>query len=309
MTLNPAASNSLAVSNKAAKNFLYLLRNGMRLKTLGASICPLFIAASAAIHIGTFHVQAFLAVLSAALLIQIGTNLANDYYDFLRGADTLKRIGPLRIACVDNLLQIKRLFWIIWGLALVPGFYLTFRAGPAIAWIGIISIACGWLYTAGPFALAYNGLGEIFVFIFFGPVAVIGTFFVQSFRIDFALLSGGLACGFLSSSMLAIANWRDYEEDKTTHKNTLCVQFGITFAKIEISFFYIAAFVSFSIFNFYFSSSTWTYLAVVFLAVFSFFILQSVWKAQVAHERALLLRPAALLLWFLGLLFFVLNLL
>jgi len=296
-------------NNLSERSFLFLLKKGVRLKTLGASFCPIFVGSTAAMHRGKFHLFSFGAVILSAVLIQIGTNLANDYYDFLKGADTKERVGPIRIANSSNLFQLKQLFLSLWVIALIPGFYLFVRGGEAIVCIGVLSIACGWLYTAGPFALAYNGLGEIFVLVFFGPVAVMGTYFVQTLTIDFALFYGGLGCGFISSAMLAIANWRDYEEDKQTGKNTLCVCYGVLFAKIEISFFYGAAFFCFAVQSFYLDFNSWIFAVILFLLLSACSIIQNVWRAQSRQDRAMLLKPSGLLLWFFGPLFFCLSLL
>ena len=206
-----------------------------RLKTLPAAVAPVVIGAAMAYGDGVFHLLSAFFCLVCALLIQIGTNLANDYFDFKKGADTPERIGPTRVT-QSGLLSpeaVKRGFIFVFGLAVVVSLYLVARGGLPIIIIGILSIASGILYTAGPKPLGYIGLGEFFVFIFFGPVAVAGTYYVQSFSWSSAAFLAGLGVGALSISMLCVNNYRDMHTDALTGKRTLAVRFGKRFAQSE----------------------------------------------------------------------------
>jgi 1,4-dihydroxy-2-naphthoate octaprenyltransferase len=171
----------------------------------------------------------------AALLIQIGTNLANDYFDFKKGADTEQRLGPTRVTQAGLVKpgEIKSAIFLVFGLAVLCCIGLIIRGGWPIAVLAVLSILSGIFYTAGPRPLGYLGLGEIFVFIFFGLVAVGGTYYVQSFEINPAVILAGAGPGFLSSAILAVNNLRDIETDRASGKRTLAVRFGKGFAQME----------------------------------------------------------------------------
>jgi 1,4-dihydroxy-2-naphthoate octaprenyltransferase len=169
-----------------------------------------------------------LAALIGAFLIQIGTNLANDLYDFQRGADDEQRLGPLRAAQAGLLdtRQLRRGIVATFGLALGVGVYLTWIAGPAVVAIGVASIAAGLAYTGGPFPLAYNGLGDLFVMAFFGFVAVCGTAFVQAGHVPSIAWAASVPIGALATAILVVNNVRDVEGDSRAGKHTLVVRFG-----------------------------------------------------------------------------------
>ena len=214
----------------------------IRPKTLPASIAPVMIGSAMAYGDGGFYAPAAAACLVAALLIQIGTNLANDYFDFKKGAD-LNRVGPTRVTQA-GLVKPQRVLQaaiIIFILAAVASGYLVYRGGWTIAIIAVASIISGILYTAGKKPLGYLGLGELFVFVFFGPVAVGGTYYVQTLDLNWAVTLAGLAPGFLSCAILAVNNLRDVEGDGKAGKMTLAVRFGKDFAKSEYLFFILAA--------------------------------------------------------------------
>ncbi|MCF7955217.1 MAG: 1,4-dihydroxy-2-naphthoate polyprenyltransferase, partial [Phycisphaerae bacterium] len=180
------------------------------------------------------HIVAALTF-AAALLIQIGTNLANDYYDFKKGADTETRVGPTRAtqAGLVTPSQMKFAFLLTFALAAACGLYLVYVGGIPILVIGLVSILCGILYTAGPLPLAYYGLGDIFVLVFFGPVAVGGTYYLQTHSINQYVLLAGLAPGLFSVAILTVNNFRDIETDRAANKKTLAVRFGPKFAVAE----------------------------------------------------------------------------
>lgn len=215
----------------------------IRPKTLPAAIAPVAIGSAMAFGDGGFHLLSALCALCAALFVQIGTNLANDYFDFKKGADTKERQGPTRVTQAGLIkpqvvLAAAILFFVLTALVSI---YLINRAGPTIAIIAATSIASGILYTAGPKPLAYLGLGEVFVLIFFGVVAVGGTYFVQVLDINPAVIAAGLGPGFLSTAIIAVNNLRDIDTDRKANKLTLAVRFGRSFATNEYLFCILAA--------------------------------------------------------------------
>ncbi|MBI3315013.1 MAG: 1,4-dihydroxy-2-naphthoate polyprenyltransferase [Candidatus Omnitrophica bacterium] len=215
----------------------------IRPKTLPAAVAPVMIGTAMAFGDGVAHFPSAAVALFGALCIQIATNFANDYYDFKKGADTSRRLGPVRatqagLISARAMISAAILVFLLAALACVD---LVFRAGSAIAIIGVVSILSGIFYTAGPRPLAYMGLGELFVFIFFGPVAVTGTYFVQALEINWAVVTAGLGTGFLSCAILAVNNLRDLDGDAKAGKMTLAVRFGKAFAAREYLFCIIAA--------------------------------------------------------------------
>jgi 1,4-dihydroxy-2-naphthoate octaprenyltransferase len=209
-----------------------------RPKTLWAAVAPVIIGTAMAYSDGKLYWQIALAVLFAAILIQIGTNFANDYFDFKRGADSKDRLGPKRVteAGLVKPYAMRNAFIFIFFLAFIVGLVLILRAGWPIFIIGVLSILFGILYTGGPFPLAYNGLGDIFVLIFFGPVAVGGTYYAQSLELTLPVILAGLSPGLISMALLTVNNLRDINSDKKVGKRTLAVRFGEIFTRIEYLF-------------------------------------------------------------------------
>jgi len=181
------------------------------------------------------HLFSALAALLGALLIQIGTNLSNDYFDFVKGADTEERLGPARATQAGWIRPeiILRSSLLVFAAAVIIGIFLVLRGGWPIVLIGIASVICGILYTGGPYPLAYLGLGEIFVVIFFGPVATLGTYYVQALEFSNEVFIAGLAPGLISTALIAVNNLRDIPTDIKARKKTLAVRFGYRFARIE----------------------------------------------------------------------------
>jgi len=206
-----------------------------RPKTLPAAAAPVIMGTAMAYNDGFVFLPAALAALIAALLIQIGTNLANDYFDYRKGADNTERLGPTRAtqAGLVSPATMKKAFILTFLIAFIIGLYLIFRAGWPILFIGIASILFGILYTGGPYPLGYNGLGDIFVLIFFGPVAVGGTYYVQALELNHVVLLAGLAPGLISTAILTVNNLRDINTDANAGKRTLVVRFGVGFARKE----------------------------------------------------------------------------
>jgi 1,4-dihydroxy-2-naphthoate octaprenyltransferase len=185
-----------------------------RPRTLPAAIAPVLVGSAAACWVmdaGDFRWDTFAAALIGAIFIQIGTNLANDYSDAKRGADTVDRLGPVRVTA-SGLAAPRRVLYATWaafGLAALTGIYLAIEVGPEIMLIGVLSIAAGILYTGGPKPYGYEGLGEIFVFVFFGLVAVNGSYYVQVEELDTLPLLLSVPIGLLSAAILVVNNVRD----------------------------------------------------------------------------------------------------
>lgn len=217
-----------------------------RPKTLWAAVGPVIIGTAMAYGYGMVDWLSLVCALTGAVLIQIGTNLANDYFDFVKGTDTHDRIGPTRAtqAGLVSPQAMRRAYLIAFGLALIPGAYIIWRGCWPFLVIGIVSIICGILYTGGPFPIGYVGLGDLFVLIFFGPVAVGGTYYLHTLSIDSTAIIAGLAPGLISVAILSVNNMRDIDEDRRAGKRTLAVRFGRRFARLEYLFcMLVAAFV------------------------------------------------------------------
>ena len=174
-------------------------------------------------------------LLLGALLLQIGSNLANDVFDFQRGADAPDRLGPLRVTQAGLLTpaQVLRGMWIVFALSLIPGLYLAARGGWPVVAIGVSAIAAAILYTGGPLPYGYKGLGEMFVFVFFGLVAVSGTYYVQTSTLSWLAIAAGIPIGLLTSAILGVNNLRDIGPDQAAGKITLAVRLGMRGARIE----------------------------------------------------------------------------
>lgn len=199
-----------------------------RPKTLTAALCPVILGSSLAYHKGLFEWVPASICLLFALLVQIGTNFANDYLDGVKGTDTDARIGPRR-AVASGLVaagSMKAATVTVLGLAFILGLSLIPFGGWWLLLVGISSVACAWLYTGGPYPLAYNGLGDVFVVFFFGFVAVGCTYFVQAGAISVDAMLLGLACGLLVNNILIVNNYRDVDEDAKANKRTLVVLLG-----------------------------------------------------------------------------------
>ena len=207
----------------------------IRLKTLPAAISPVLLGSSLSYKYGYFSSLIFFMTLFAAILIQIGTNFANDVYDFEKGTDRDDRLGPIR-ATQAGLISPKKMKVSMLGtfsIAILVGCYLAWIGGLPIVFIGIASIIAGIAYTGGPYPLGYNGFGELFVFLFFGIIAVPGTYFLQAGTFTYLSIWLGSCMGMLSAAILVVNNIRDIDTDKVTGKKTLAVYFGILFSYIE----------------------------------------------------------------------------
>lgn len=216
-----------------------------RPKTLPAAVSPVIIGSAVAFAENGFRFLPALAAFLGALLLQIGANLANDVFDFEKGADQHDRLGPLRVTQAGLLSpkEVKTGMWIVFGLAAICGIYMTLVSGWFILLIGLLAILAAIAYTGGPFPYGYKGLGEIFVFIFFGFAAVCGTFYAQTNTISQLAVLSSIPVGLLIVAILIVNNVRDYESDKAANKKTLAVRFGLQWARQEFISVVIMAFV------------------------------------------------------------------
>ena len=219
-----------------------------RPQTLPAAAAPVLVGVGLALDEGQFAFLPALAAFVGAALIQVGTNFANDYYDAVQGADTEARQGFTRVTSsgLIDAAEVKRAMYLTFLAAIVVGTYLVYVGGVPILVIGLLSVVSGIAYTGGPYPLGYHGLGDVFVFLFFGVVAVTGTFYVQAASylspfpvgippetLPLAAVLASLPVAALSTNILVVNNVRDKEEDTETGKRTLAVRFGYTFSRIE----------------------------------------------------------------------------
>jgi 1,4-dihydroxy-2-naphthoate octaprenyltransferase len=209
-----------------------------RPRTLPAAVAPVLVGSALAWHDGGFAAGAAVLCLGFALLIQVGTNFANDYYDFVHGADTARRVGPTRAVAAGWVAPavMRRAMLATFALAMAVGLGLLAHGGPWLLVVGIASIVCGIGYTGGPFPLGYLGLGDVFVFLFFGLVAVNATYFVQVGWPAVSVLPAAAAIGLLAANILVVNNYRDLETDAAAGKRTLVVRFGRGFARAQYGF-------------------------------------------------------------------------
>lgn len=218
----------------------------MRPRTLPAAASPVIVGTACAHADDVLDWPAAILALVGALLIQVGTNLANDYYDHKKGADTADRIGPTRVTQAGLIApaQVRLSFITAFALAFAVGIYLIIVGGWIVLAIGIASIISGWAYTGGPYPLGYHGLGDVFAFVFFGPVAVIGTWFVQaqahapqwtgellalpplSSTPTLLVILASIPLGLLTAAILMVNNYRDVDTDRIAGKRTIAVRFG-----------------------------------------------------------------------------------
>jgi 1,4-dihydroxy-2-naphthoate polyprenyltransferase len=199
-----------------------------RVRTLPASIAPVLVGTALAGYAGTFHPLRFIAALIGAIFIQVGTNLSNDYSDARRGADSEDRLGPVRVTA-GGLVPPRRVLvatYASFGVAVLAGAYLIVVAGWQLLLVGAASILAGVLYTGGPRPYGYEGLGEAFVFLFFGVVAVAGSFFVQVRHLSWEAFALAVPVGLIAAAILVVNNIRDIDTDRRAGKRTLAVRLG-----------------------------------------------------------------------------------
>ncbi|WP_426962381.1 1,4-dihydroxy-2-naphthoate polyprenyltransferase [Haloparvum alkalitolerans] len=220
-----------------------------RPQTLPAAAAPVAVGVGLAVGDGVFAPLPALFAFVGAALIQVGTNFANDYYDAVQGADTEDREGFTRVTAAGIIEPpaVKRAMWLTFAAAILVGTYLVYVGGVPILVIGLVSVAAGVAYTGGPYPLGYHGLGDVFVFVFFGVVAVTGTYYVQAAAllagpfptgipegtVTLAAVVASLPVAAISTNILVVNNVRDLEEDAETGKRTLAVRFGYRFSRAQ----------------------------------------------------------------------------
>ena len=229
-----------------------------RPQTLPAAAAPVLVGTGLAVHNGVFAPLPALMAFIGAALIQIGTNFANDYYDAIKGADTDDREGFTRVTQSGLIApsQVKAATILTFTLAILSGTYLVYVGGLPILVIGLVSVFCGWAYTGGPYPLGYHGLGDLFVFVFFGLVAVVGTYYVQAVAhlepltttippgtITTSAIVASLPIAGLSTAILVVNNIRDKETDADTGKRTLAVRLGYRASRLEFTLLVALAYV------------------------------------------------------------------
>jgi 1,4-dihydroxy-2-naphthoate octaprenyltransferase len=199
-----------------------------RIRTLPAAIAPVLVGTALAGWQHIFHPLRFVAALVGAIFIQVGTNLSNDYSDARRGADAEDRLGPVRVTAGGLVppRQVLIATYASFGVAVLAGVYLVVVAGWQLLLVGAASILAGVLYTGGPKPYGYEGLGELFVFLFFGIVAVAGSYFVQVKHLDWKAFALAVPVGLLASGILVVNNFRDIDSDRRAGKRTLAVRLG-----------------------------------------------------------------------------------
>jgi 1,4-dihydroxy-2-naphthoate octaprenyltransferase len=218
-----------------------------RPRTLPAAVAPVLVGTALAATEDTFHPLRFVAAMLGALLIQVGTNLSNDYSDARRGADTEDRLGPVRVTAGGLVppRQVLVATYVAFGLAILVGVYLVVTAGWQLLLVGAASILAGVLYTGGPRPYGYEGLGDLFVFLFFGVVAVSGSYFAQTSHMEWEALVLSVPVGMLAAALLMVNNTRDMETDRRAGKRTIAVRLGRARARgIYAAEVYLAFFVA-----------------------------------------------------------------
>jgi 1,4-dihydroxy-2-naphthoate polyprenyltransferase len=212
---------------------LHIWLMAARPRTLPAAVAPVLVGTALAATEGTFRWLTFVAAMLGAVFIQIGTNLSNDYSDARRGADTEDRLGPVRVTAGGLVppRQVLVATYVAFGLAVLAGVYLIVTAGWELLLVGAASILAGVLYTGGPRPYGYEGLGEVFVFLFFGVVAVTGSYFAQTEQLTWEAFVLAVPVGLLAAAILVVNNVRDLETDRRAGKRTLAVRLGRTRAR------------------------------------------------------------------------------
>jgi len=276
-----------------------------RPKTLSAAIVPVLMGSALAAHEPTAITWwVFWCALMGAVLIQIATNFINDALDFKKGADNETRLGPIRVTQA-GLLSADAVMtgaWLCLAGAALCGIPLIYRGGWPMLVVGLASIAAAYAYTGGPFPLAYRGLGEVFVLLFFGFVAVGGTFYAHSLQLTPVALLGGFAAGALATVLIVINNLRDVDGDRRSNKRTTVVRFGETFARIEVAFFALAPFAAVGAIAWI--QDRWWLLVTLAALPLAAVVIVRVFRSQGAELNSCLGKAGALQ-WMFGILFVI----
>jgi len=243
----------------------------IRPRTLPAAASGVVAGTALALHDRAFHPFPALAALLVALLLQIGSNLANDVFDFERGVDSARSHGPLRVTQSGLLApgKVKVGMWSVFALAALFGLYLAFEAGWVVLLVGLAAILSAITYTGGPFPLGHYGLGDLFVFLFFGLASVAGTYYVQTGKVSPAAWWMSLPVGLIIVGILVVNNLRDIETDRLAGKHTLAVMLGVRFVKGEYLFCLLLSFLCLPVLSAYGVIPWWSLLPWVTLPLAS----------------------------------------
>ena len=240
-----------------------------RPRTLLAAFVPVMVGSAVAFNEGKLKIILSLSALLCSLLIQVGTNFTNDLYDFLKGSDTTKRKGPRRVLAsgLISVGEMKTAIVLTFLTAFLIGLFLVYHGGFVILVIGILSILAGLAYTAGPYPLAYNALGDIFVFMFFGIIGTVGTYYLHTNDLSIVSFISSIPVGALVTNILVVNNYRDIEEDKTAGKKTLAVKLGKNFTLYQFTFLIVLSFLVPLLLFAFFNASIWIFLPYLTLPI------------------------------------------
>ncbi|BCX05901.1 MAG: 1,4-dihydroxy-2-naphthoate octaprenyltransferase [Candidatus Roseilinea sp.] len=251
-----------------------------RLRTLPASISPVIVGTALSLREGKFDLPIFVATLAAAMLLQVGANYANDVFDYLKGADRARR-GPLRVTQSGLLTPRQMLVGtaVVFGLAALIGIYLVLAGGWPILLIGALAIICALAYTAGPFPLAYRGLGDLFAFVFFGVIAVMGTYFLQSGRFTLVSFIASLPNALFATAIIVVNNLRDMDTDREAGKYTLAVRIGDRATRLEYTLMLAGAYLIPLILRVGGAIQEWAWLLPWVSAPVALMLVRDLWRA------------------------------
>ena len=290
-------TSSLAAPPAATPLGAWLL--AARPKTLPAAVSPVLVGCAVAWSEGGFHAVSAVAAFAVALLLQIAANLANDVADFRRGADTAERLGPVRVT-QSGLIRPERVALataVVLVLAAIPGLYLVWRGGLVLAGLGLLAMLAAVAYTAGPKPFGYLGLGEVFVFLFFGPVAVVGTAYVMTGGLWPLAVLASLPMGCLIAAILVVNNLRDIETDRAAAKRTLAVRIGSEATRREYAVLLAIAYAMPLVMIAVGVAHLWVLLAWA-TSPLAFMLVRRVWTATGRALNPVLGGTARLCLWF-----------
>ena len=271
----------------------------IRVPTLSAAIVPVLVGSALAARAGHFNAPIFTVVLCAAILIQIGTNLTNDLFDFQKGADTGARLGPVRVVQAGLLTpkQVAVGSVLSFGLAILLGLYLVKVGGWPILAIGAAAVVSGIAYTGGPWPLGYHGLGDVFVFTFFGVIAVVGTFYLQAGSVTGAALLASLPVAMLVTAILVVNNLRDVDTDRMAGKRTLAVRLGREATQIQYTVLVLGAYFITPLMWLAGAATAWAMLPWLTIPL-AIGLVRGVWRGQGAALNLALRQTAGLHLCF-----------
>lgn len=271
----------------------------IRVPTLSAAVVPVLVGSALAARAHRFNPLIFTVVLCAAILIQIGTNLTNDLFDFQKGADTGARLGPVRVVQAGLLSQKQVAVGSVlsFGLAILLGLYLVKVGGWPILAIGLAAVVSGIAYTGGPWPLGYHGLGDVFVFVFFGLIAMVGTFYLQAGAVTGAALLASLPVAMLVTAILVVNNLRDVDTDRQAGKRTLAVRLGREVTQIQYTVLVLGAYVVAPAMWLVGANSAWAMLPWLTIPL-AIRLVRDVWRGEGAVLNLALRQTAGLHLCF-----------